>query len=78
MRVKRSRRVGVQHIGGFEDEIHRQFGIAIRDIPMGELCGPQQEIVEDRWHSIGDQEKVRPETFGIKIHDPVNSEVPTR
>jgi hypothetical protein len=60
---------------GFEDVIHRQFGIAIRDISTGELCGPQPELVEDRWHRIGDRGKVRPETFGIRIRDPANSEI---
>jgi hypothetical protein len=32
--------------------------------------------VEDRWHSIGDREKVSPESFGIRIRDPANSEIP--
>jgi hypothetical protein len=52
------------------------IGIAIRDIPTEGSCGPQQEIVEDRWHSIGDREKVSPESFGIRIRDPANSEIP--
>jgi hypothetical protein len=32
--------------------------------------------VEDRWHSVGDREKESPESFGIRIRDPVNSEIP--
>jgi hypothetical protein len=32
--------------------------------------------VEDRWHSIGDREKVSPESFDIRIRDPANSEIP--
>jgi hypothetical protein len=68
--------VGVRRIGVFKDKKLLQLGIAIRDIPTGESCGPQQEIVEDRWHSIGDREKVSPESFGIRIRDPANSEIP--
>jgi hypothetical protein len=76
MHVRRSRRVGVWRIRGFEDEIHRKFGNAIRDIPTGDLCGPQQELVENMWHSIGDQEKASPESFDIRIRDPVKFDIP--
>jgi hypothetical protein len=38
--------------------------------------GPQQEIVDDRWHSIGDREKESPESIDIRIRDPANSKVP--
>jgi hypothetical protein len=38
--------------------------------------GSQQEIVENRWHSIGDREKVSPKSFVIRIHDPTNSKTP--
>jgi hypothetical protein len=68
-----------QRIRVSENRILRQLGITIRDIPMGESCGPQQEIVEDRWHShIGDREKVSPESFDIQIRDPASFEIPTR
>jgi hypothetical protein len=59
---------------GYSDSLESRSAI----FPTGELCGPQQELVEDRWHSIGDREKARPETFGIRIRDPANFEVPTR
>jgi hypothetical protein len=52
-RVKRSGRVGVRHIGGCEDEIHRPYEIAIRDISTG-VCGPQLGLVEDRWQRSRD------------------------
>jgi hypothetical protein len=29
-----------------------QLEVAIRDILTGESCGPQREIVEDRWQII--------------------------
>jgi hypothetical protein len=45
--------------------------------PDGRVVGPQHDLVEDRWHSIRDREKVRPETFGIRIRDPTNPEILT-
>jgi hypothetical protein len=75
-RVRRSKGSRGSRYRGPEDRILRQFGIAIRDIPTGELCGPQQELVEDRWHHIGDREKASPESFDIRIRDPANSEIP--
>jgi hypothetical protein len=48
-RVQRFRGVGVQSIGDFEGRKLLQLEIAKHDIPTEELCGPQQELVEDRW-----------------------------
>jgi hypothetical protein len=53
MRVSRSRGVRVWSIGDFEGKKPSQFGIAIREIPTGELCGPQVELVEDRCQTSG-------------------------
>jgi hypothetical protein len=61
---------------GFQGKKLLHVGIAKRDIPTGELCGPQQEIVEDRWHSIGDRGKVSPESINIRIRDPAKSDIP--
>jgi hypothetical protein len=44
--------------------------------PDGESCGPQPKIVEYRWHSVRDREKVSLESFGNRIRDPSNSEIP--
>lgn len=38
--------------------------------------GTLLELVEDRWHSFGDWEKVSLESFGIRIRNSVNSKVP--
>jgi hypothetical protein len=75
---RRFRGFGFRSIGVFKDKKLLQLGIAKRDILMGELCGPQQGLVEDRWHSIGDREKARPETLSIRNRDPANSEIPMR
>jgi hypothetical protein len=52
-RVNRSRRVGVRGIGVSGSKKLPHIGIAIRDIPTGEPCGPPREIVEDRCYHIG-------------------------
>jgi hypothetical protein len=39
------------------------------------FVGPQQELVENRWHSIGDREKESSESIDIRIRDLVNSEI---
>jgi hypothetical protein len=75
-RVRRSKGVGVRRIGVFEGKKLLQLGIAKRDIPTEGLCGPQQELVEDRWHHIGDREKESPESIDIRIRDPANPEIP--
>jgi hypothetical protein len=77
-RVKRSKEVRVRRIGGFENREILSLGIVIRDILTGEFHGTTRLRVEDRWHSIGDQEKESPESIDIRVHDPANSEVPTR
>jgi hypothetical protein len=47
-RVRGSQGVGDRRIGVSKDRKLSHIGIAIRDFPTGELCGPQREIVEDR------------------------------
>jgi hypothetical protein len=75
-RVRRSRGVGVRSIGVFEGKKLLQLGIAKRDIPTEGVVWATQELVEDRWHSIGDREKESPESIDIRIRDPANSEIP--
>jgi hypothetical protein len=77
MRVRRSRGVGVRHIGVFGGKKLLQVEIAIRDIPTEGSCGPHPELVGDRWWNIGDQEKGSPESFDIRIRDPANPKIPT-
>jgi len=55
-RVNRSRRVGVRGIRVSGGKKISHIGIAIRDIPTGEPCGPQWEIVEQRCYHIGVQD----------------------
>jgi hypothetical protein len=58
-RVRRFRGVRVWSIGDFKGKKPSQFGIAIREIPTGELCGPQVELVEDRCQTSGKSQKSR-------------------
>jgi hypothetical protein len=51
-RVNGFRRVEVRGIGVSGGKKLPHIGIAIRDIPTGEPCGPQREIVEDRCYQI--------------------------
>jgi hypothetical protein len=58
--------VGVRRIGGFEKREILPFGITKHEIPTRELCGPQQELVEDKWHIIsGIGKRKVPNTFTI-------------
>jgi hypothetical protein len=71
--IPRSHSLGIRV---FEGEKLWYIGIVKRDIPMEELCGPRQELVEERCHPIEDREKETPESIDIRIHDPGNSEIP--
>jgi hypothetical protein len=71
--IPRSRSSG---IGVFEGEKLWYIGITKHDIPTEELCGPRQELVEDRCHPIGDREKESPKSIDIRIHDPANFKIP--
>jgi hypothetical protein len=74
-RVKRSKEVGVWRIGVLENREILLLGIAIHDIPTGELHGTTRLRVEDRWHSIGDREKESPKSIDIRARNPMNFEV---
>jgi hypothetical protein len=74
-RVRRSRGVGVRGIGDFEGKKLLQIGIVKHDIPMEELCGPQQELVEDRCRPYRGSGKGKSESIDIRIRDPVNPKI---
>jgi hypothetical protein len=70
------RKSGFGESGISRDRELLQLGIAKRDIPTGELCGPQGVSGGQVAYHIGDREKESPESIDIRIRDPANSEIP--
>jgi hypothetical protein len=62
-RVKGFRGVRIRSIRDFKGKKPLQFGIAIREISTGELCGPQLELVEERCQESGESQEIRESKF---------------
>jgi hypothetical protein len=68
--------VGVWSIGVYEGKKPLQLGVAKCDILMEGLCGAAVGVSGGQVaRHIGDQEKVRTETFGVRIRDPTDLEI---
>ena len=61
--VKGFQGVRIQSIGDFEGKKTLQLGIAIREIPTGELCGTQLKLVEDRCQGSGKSQEIGESKF---------------
>jgi hypothetical protein len=68
--------VGVWSIGVYEGKKPLQLGVTKHDIPMEGLCGAATGVSGGQVaRHIGDREKVRTETFAVRICDPANPEI---
>jgi hypothetical protein len=77
-RVRRSRGVGVRRIG--VSEVQETLAAWNRETryPDGRVVWATVRVSGGQVaYHIGDREKVSPESFGIRIRDPANSEIPT-